>query len=72
MIQLQSLQMMIWGTLMTSGRSHKFYRPLTVATFRLNYMLHELQPLAGLPLGEHAPVQCSVLPVCTAVWCGLQ
>ena len=25
--------------------SHKSYRPLTVATFRLNYMLHELQPL---------------------------
>ena len=34
-----------WGTPMTSGRSHKSYRPLTVATFRLNYMLHELQPL---------------------------
>ena len=25
--------------------SHKSYRPLTVATFRLNYMLHELEPL---------------------------
>ena len=34
-----------WGTLMSSSDSHKSYRPLTVATFRLNYMLHELQPL---------------------------
>ena len=34
-----------WGTLMSSPDSHKSYRPLTVATFRLNYMLHELQPL---------------------------
>ena len=34
-----------WGTDITSPSSHKSYRPLTVATFRLNYMLHELQPL---------------------------
>ena len=34
-----------WGTSMLSPTSHKSYRPLTVATFRLNYMLHELQPL---------------------------
>ena len=34
-----------WGTPMSSKISHKSYRPLTVATFRLNYMLHELQPL---------------------------
>ena len=34
-----------WGTPMSSPDSHKSYRPLTVATFRLNYMLHELQPL---------------------------
>ena len=25
--------------------SHKSYRPLCVATFRLNYLLHELQPM---------------------------
>ncbi|CAI8032112.1 Protein O-mannosyl-transferase TMTC3, partial [Geodia barretti] len=30
---------------MASEYSHKSYRPLTVATFRLNYMLHELEPL---------------------------
>ena len=34
-----------WGKDMGSDLSHKSYRPLTVATFRLNYMLHELQPL---------------------------
>ena len=34
-----------WGTPMHIEGSHKSYRPLTVATFRLNYMLHELQPL---------------------------
>ena len=34
-----------WGSPMQDHTSHKSYRPLTVATFRLNYMLHELQPL---------------------------
>ena len=34
-----------WGQPMDYVNSHKSYRPLTVATFRLNYMLHELQPL---------------------------
>ena len=34
-----------WGAAMSDADSHKSYRPLTVATFRLNYMLHELQPL---------------------------
>ena len=34
-----------WGQPMGDELSHKSYRPLTVATFRLNYMLHELEPL---------------------------
>ena len=34
-----------WGVAMDDKDSHKSYRPLTVATFRLNYMLHELEPL---------------------------
>ncbi len=34
-----------WGTPMNDSDSHKSYRPLCVATFRLNYMLHELQPM---------------------------
>ena len=34
-----------WGTPLDNPTSHKSYRPLTVATFRLNYLLHELQPM---------------------------
>ena len=34
-----------WGQSLDYKYSHKSYRPLTVATFRLNYMLHELEPL---------------------------
>jgi len=34
-----------WGTPMHDNDSHKSYRPLCVATFRLNYLLHELQPM---------------------------
>ena len=34
-----------WGTSMENRNSHKSYRPLCVATFRLNYLLHELQPM---------------------------
>ena len=34
-----------WGNPINSTFSHKSYRPLTVATFRLNYLLHELQPM---------------------------
>ena len=33
-----------WGTDITSEHSHKSYRPLTVITFRLNYLLHGLEP----------------------------
>ena len=34
-----------WGTPMNKEQSHKSYRPLTVLTFRLNYLVHELAPL---------------------------
>ena len=33
-----------WGKPMADNTSHKSYRPLTVATFRLNYSLHGLSP----------------------------
>ncbi|KAA0197649.1 Transmembrane and TPR repeat-containing protein 3 [Fasciolopsis buskii] len=33
-----------WGTPMNQERSHKSYRPVTVLTFRWNYMLQELNP----------------------------
>ncbi|XP_066505392.1 protein O-mannosyl-transferase TMTC3 [Hoplias malabaricus] len=35
-----------WGTPMSEERSHKSYRPLTVLTFRLNYLLSELNPVS--------------------------
>ena len=34
-----------WGVPMQSSDSHKSYRPLCVATFRLNYLIHELEPM---------------------------
>ena len=34
-----------WGVPMVSEGSHKSYRPLCVATFRLNYLLAELEPM---------------------------
>ena len=34
-----------WGTPMHIEGSHKSYRPLCVVTFRLNYMLHGLEPM---------------------------
>lgn len=33
-----------WGTPIVHSGSHKSYRPLCVATFRLNYVIHHLQP----------------------------
>ena len=34
-----------WGIPMTKEQSHKSYRPLCVLSFRLNYILHGLEPL---------------------------
>ncbi len=34
-----------WGTPLHLNASHKSYRPLCVATFRLNYLLAELEPM---------------------------
>ncbi|XP_050529637.1 protein O-mannosyl-transferase Tmtc3 [Daktulosphaira vitifoliae] len=34
-----------WGTPMHKEQSHKSYRPLTVLTFRWNYMIHQLDPM---------------------------
>lgn len=40
-----------WGTPLTHSGSHKSYRPLCVLTFRLNYLLGELNPW-GYHLGN--------------------
>ena len=34
-----------WGTNISDKESHKSYRPLCVATFRLNYLLHGLDAM---------------------------
>lgn len=49
-----------WGTDIGNPTSHKSYRPLCVATYRLNYLVHELEP-AGYHLVNillHALVCC--------------
>ncbi|XP_049739973.1 protein O-mannosyl-transferase TMTC3 isoform X1 [Loxodonta africana] len=55
-----------WGTPMSEERSHKSYRPLTVLTFRLNYLFSELQPMSYhlLNLIFHAVVSVIFLKVC--------
>jgi len=35
-----------WGTPLRHSGSHKSYRPLTVLTFRLNYLLSGLEPFS--------------------------
>ncbi|ERE88109.1 transmembrane and TPR repeat-containing protein 3 [Cricetulus griseus] len=55
-----------WGTPMSEERSHKSYRPLTVLTFRLNYLLSELKPMSYHLLNTvfHAIVSVVFLKVC--------
>ncbi|KAI1888583.1 hypothetical protein AGOR_G00186660 [Albula goreensis] len=55
-----------WGTPMSEERSHKSYRPLTVLTFRLNYLFSELsaQSYHLLNMLLHAAVCVIFLRVC--------
>ncbi|MGH0115652.1 UNVERIFIED_CONTAM: hypothetical protein FKN15_037975 [Acipenser sinensis] len=55
-----------WGTPMTEERSHKSYRPLTVLTFRINYVFSELSAKSYhlLNLVLHAVVCLIFLRVC--------
>ncbi|XP_018412237.1 PREDICTED: transmembrane and TPR repeat-containing protein 3 isoform X2 [Nanorana parkeri] len=55
-----------WGTPMSEERSHKSYRPLTVLTFRLNYLFGELNAVSYhlLNLLLHAVVCVIFLKVC--------
>ena len=53
-----------WGKPMSDPTSHKSYRPLCVLTFRLNYMLHGLEPW-----GYHA-FNVLLHTLCTLLfWC---
>ncbi|NXF39166.1 TMTC3 protein, partial [Nyctibius bracteatus] len=55
-----------WGTPMSEERSHKSYRPLTVLTFRLNYLFSELNAVSYhfLNLIFHVVVCVVFLKVC--------
>ncbi|XP_039988957.1 protein O-mannosyl-transferase TMTC3 [Xiphias gladius] len=55
-----------WGTPMAEERSHKSYRPLTVFTFRLNYLFSELSAVSYhlLNVVLHAVVCVLFLRVC--------
>ncbi|KAM4747156.1 protein O-mannosyl-transferase TMTC3 [Rhinophrynus dorsalis] len=55
-----------WGTPMSEERSHKSYRPLTVLTFRFNYLFSELNAVSYhlLNLLLHAVVCVIFLKVC--------
>ncbi|XP_053318277.1 protein O-mannosyl-transferase TMTC3 [Spea bombifrons] len=55
-----------WGTPMSEERSHKSYRPLTVLTFRLNYLFSELNAVSYhfLNMVLHAVVSLIFLKVC--------
>uniref|UniRef100_A0A8C5G510 Protein O-mannosyl-transferase TMTC3 n=1 Tax=Gouania willdenowi TaxID=441366 RepID=A0A8C5G510_GOUWI len=55
-----------WGTPMAEERSHKSYRPLTVLTFRLNYLFSELRAASYhlLNVVLHAVVCVLFLRVC--------
>ncbi|XP_075456584.1 protein O-mannosyl-transferase TMTC3-like [Ascaphus truei] len=55
-----------WGTPMSEERSHKSYRPVTVLTFRLNYLFSELNAVSYhfLNLILHAVVCVIFLKVC--------
>lgn len=55
-----------WGTPMAEERSHKSYRPLTVLTFRLNYLFSELSSASYhlLNVGLHSVVCVLFLRFC--------
>ena len=57
-----------WGTPMHKEKSHKSYRPLCVATFRLNYAIGELNPTGYhfLNVVLHAIVCIMFMKVCSS------
>ncbi len=58
-----------WGEPMSSPTSHKSYRPITVLTFRLNYILHELEPFGYhvVNVGLHIVATMLLGAVCRCV-----
>ncbi|XP_071791309.1 protein O-mannosyl-transferase TMTC1-like isoform X1 [Asterias amurensis] len=58
-----------WGKPMSDNSSHKSYRPLCVLSFRLNYLVHELQPFGYhvVNIILHAVVSIVFTCVCQTV-----
>ncbi len=58
-----------WGEPMSSPISHKSYRPITVLTFRLNYILHKLEPFGYhvVNVGLHIVATVLLGAVCRCV-----
>ncbi|XP_076343835.1 protein O-mannosyl-transferase Tmtc3-like isoform X2 [Tachypleus tridentatus] len=58
-----------WGTPIHKEHSHKSYRPLCVLTFRLNYAMHELNPIGFhfVNVGLHVIVCIFYLRVCRMI-----
>ncbi|TGZ71533.1 hypothetical protein CRM22_002581 [Opisthorchis felineus] len=56
-----------WGTPMKEERSHKSYRPVTVLTFRFNYLLHQLDPVGyhAVNVALHSTVCIAFYRLCT-------
>uniref|UniRef100_A0A1X7VL19 dolichyl-phosphate-mannose--protein mannosyltransferase n=1 Tax=Amphimedon queenslandica TaxID=400682 RepID=A0A1X7VL19_AMPQE len=50
-----------WGKPMSDPTSHKSYRPLTTLSFRLNYWLHELDPVGYHAVNMLLHYLCTVL-----------
>ena len=38
-----------WGTPLASNESHKSYRPLVTATYRVHWLLHGYEPFGSVP-----------------------
>ena len=59
-----------WGDPLTHHKSHKSFRPLFSATFKINYHLHQLN-VAGYHLINVLLKRCCVLSVCAALCAGV-
>ena len=59
-----------WGKPLHQNTSHKSYRPLCVATFRLNYLWHGLAPMGYhvVNVGLHAVVCYLYVQLCVLIF----
>ena len=50
-----------WGKDMSDPTSHKSYRPLTILSFRLNYLIHDLEPWGYHAVNVFLHTLCTIL-----------